>query len=598
MGSMNTKKTSVTRSLWNTATVATALVLSTTGVVGQSSGLTAPDPKVTYDGEFYHGATGTATPTVRAENPDERGNLYNVNMVVVVGDRDQVQALPNWEHYVNEALYQPMSEADVEAFRQRILKDLQDGGFIFSTVSVYKPSLVQGFLKLRVHVGELGKVTVKGNRFRSAEQILSKMEWTTGQEFDYTSLFNKLYALNTNPGVEITSQLRPRQEDGGRRVIDAEFTVKERFPISAAITLSNDGAREISEWRTRVSAQWFNPLKLDDTIGIDWTTAPEDVDELNAVNITYVLPVGEKSQVSLFAGVSQSDLENVLPQLDLVGKGYFFGFGIHRNMWDNEKSRLDATFGWMFLNSENRVVLADDPQERYAIDMSMPRFTLSWASKGWDSFGGRNFITNTLMFNYEGNLGSSKEADFRLINDNASGSFFIDRIQLARFQKFLGNPDDTGSWTIFTRFDAQIATGSLPSSMQKTLGGADNVRGYFESTVAGDMGFDFTIELRTPLISNFIKGIQKSEDFLRDNPNYWGVHRLQGLIFFDTGTVAYRRPLDGHSKHSSISSIGVGLRLTLSKYAQFKLDYGYGIQSTPQDKPDDGRVHFSGQFQF
>src|SRR5690606_9445110 len=104
-----------------------------------------------------------------------------------------------------------------------------------------------------------------------------------------------------------------------------------------------------------------------------------------------------------------------------------------------------------------------------------------------------------------------------------------DRLQLARFQKFLGNPDETGSWTIFTRFDAQIATSTLPNSMHKTLGGADNVRGYFDNTAAGAMDIDCTIELRTPLISNFIKGIQKSEDCLRDNLGYWFVVRLRVL---------------------------------------------------------------------
>lgn len=590
----------------------------------------ADDLPVTYEGEFVTQSKGADLPSARAEMAEEAGNLYNINSVVVVGDRQPVLDLPNWEHFENEALYEPMSEADIEAFRQRILKDLQDRGYVFATVSVYKPSLVQGFLKIRVHLGQLGKVTVKGNKYRTAEQLLKGVNWNTGQSFDYSTLFNRLYAINTNPGVQITSQLKPRQEEGGRRIIDAEFTVKERFPVTGALTISNDGFAESGEWRGRLSAQWFNPLRMDDTLGIEWATSLESVEEVNAINMSYILPLGEKTKVSAFGGYSQSDLSNVLPLLDLVGKGYFMGAGLHFNLYESDKSSLDVSAGWLFLNSENKIVAGGDPLTedsaadnaaavgsnppnepavvRYKTDLSMPRISITWSSKDYDAWGGRNFISNTLMFNVAGFLGASGQQSFQDYNPQSDGTFIIDRFQFARFQKLWGKQDETGSFSLFTRFDAQIASKSLPSSLYKSIGGADSIRGYHENTEGADMGYEFSLELRTPLIANFIRGMQKSEEFLKENPEYWGLHRLQALVFIETGTVAYvNDPSDGKSSggslfgqsaHVTLSSVGAGLRMTMTKYAQLKIDYGYPLQTDPKDVPMHGRVHFSGQIQF
>ena len=154
------------------------------------------------------------------------GKLFDINAVVVTGDRIPVYSLENWNGYENDALYAPMSEADIESFRQRLLKDLQDERFLFATVSVYRPSLKLGFLKLRVHVGDKGEVTVTGNQWYSAEQILESVDWETGGQFNYRSLYEDLFTLNTRPRMKVQTELKPRVDADGRRVVDVEFDVQ------------------------------------------------------------------------------------------------------------------------------------------------------------------------------------------------------------------------------------------------------------------------------------------------------------------------------------------------------------------------------------
>ena len=587
--------------LFRSGLLALSAILGSTLSAQQADG---PPLPVTFEGAYFKQAPAQGAPSVRAEDPEDRGNLYNINMVVVVGDRTEVTSLPNWDHYENEALYQPMSEADIEVFRQRVLKDLQDRGFIFATVSVYKPSLVQGFLKLRVHVGELGQVTVRGNRHRTAEQILRQLDWNTGSEFNYNTLFQNLYGMNTNPGFQVQSQLRPRQENGGRRVIDAEFTVKEGRPFTIGLTVSNDGSLESNEWRTRASFQLYNPLKLDDTIGVEWMTSPANIDEVNAVTGSYVLNINDNYRLTFYGGFSKTDLSDVLPHLDLVGKGYFVGAGLHRNLWQNSRRSIDASVGWLFLNTRNRTTLGDpllglQQYDDRVIDLSMPRATVSWTDKVYDSMRGRNFFSYSIMLNFEGALGASNSADYGTqVGYYNNGNYIVHRFQAARFQKLLGEPEDIGSFSLFTRFDAQVSTSNLPTSLRKTVGGASSVRGYFENEAAGDSGYEFSLEFRTPLIANFIKGLQKDEEFLKENPQWWGVHRLQAVAFFDMGTAAVaHRELVGQEKSVTIFSVGAGLRMMMTRYAQFKLDYGYPLKNTT-DSPSNGRVHFSGQMQF
>ena len=105
------------------------------------------------------------------------------------------------------------------------------------------------------------------------------------------------------------------------------------------------------------------------------------------------------------------------------------------------------------------------------------------------------------------------------------------------------------------------------------------MRGYEESEVGGDNSVVGTLELRTPLIENFIPGLSKEQQYLDDNPEYWGRHRLQFIAFTDFGYVSNKNSL-------------------LTKYSQMSLDYGYPFIEASEDTPSAGRFHVSLQLQF
>lgn len=134
--------------------------------------------------------------------------------------------------------------------------------------------------------------------------------------------------------------------------------------------------------------------------------------------------------------------------------------------------------------------------------------------------------------------------------------------------------------------------------MRKGIGGSDSVRGFDEREVIGDYGFNTSVELRTPLLDNFIPGLKRDPDFLRENPDYWSNHRVQFVFFGDYGWVANNEVRPGENENGeSLASAGAGVRLGLTKYSQLRLDYGIPLDES-READGSGSGHLSLQVQF
>ena len=538
----------------------------------------------------------------RAEEPSE--TLYDINIVVVTGDRDPVLALENWSSYENDAIYEPMSQADIKAFSQRILKDLQDEGYLFATVDVYQPSLQLGFLKLRVHVGDKGEVRVSGNKNYKAEQILDKLNWKTGGKLNYSELYEDLYSVNINSHLNVEPELKARVDENGKRVVDIDLKVEEKFPLHLAWKLTNDGIRESSDWRSRLTAQWYNFTKADDLLTIQWTTDPARVHQVNAGAVSYYRPINKKWATIFYGGGSSSDFEDVIPQLDVVSSGWFFGVNMQRKLKETDESEWKATFGWLFQHSEREQIIKSGlnaNQQNFAqvnLDVSTPRAQLSYASKVKDKFGGRNFSSLTASFVESGLLGNSADLASSQRNPGSVTSAIITNFQFARLQDLFGDREGKQKWQLFALFDGQYASGPIPSVFYKRIGGMNTVRGYVESVAFGDWGYHSQVELRTPIFSNFFPGMTRTEQELKDLPEDKEVNRLQFLVFYDSGYTDYRDPLatSGQIDNIFLHSVGLGARLGLTKYSQMSFDYGLNL-NTSNASDSDGAIHFSFQLQ-
>lgn len=548
---------------------------------------------ITYSGPYPGGAE--EDPTARAD--EQRGRLYDINAVVITGDRVPVYSLGNWENYENNALYAPMSDADIESFRQQILKELQDAGYLFSSVAVYRPSLKLGFLKLRIHVGEKGEVVVAGNRWYTAEQILDSVSWETGSNFNYRNLYDDLFNLNVKPAMRVQTELKPRIDADGKRIVDVEFQVEDRFPLHLAWNLINTGSKETSDWRSRFSAQFTNLIKTDALVTFEWLTDPFTKGDVDAWSGSYFFPLSDTWAMTTYGGYSRTDLNNVLPELDIAGKGWYGGVTLRRKLRETAEYKVELSLGWLYQETRNTNDLADATViGSRRVNLSMPRISVNYQAKDYDRFGGRSFLTNTLMFNFAGQFGATDDPTATAQNPGATTDLVIDRLQFARFQRIFKKHPRLSRHSLFMRVDAQLTNDVLPSSLYKSIGGGGTVRGYSEREAVGDYGVNATLEWRTPLLENFIPGMVRAPEYLKENPEDWLMHRLQLAFFYDIGWVAFHHPVEGLPDDQTLHSMGAGVRLGFTKYTQMRFDWG-----KPLDKTEDtqsGRFHISLQLQY
>ncbi|NOY80189.1 MAG: BamA/TamA family outer membrane protein [Kiritimatiellaeota bacterium] len=535
------------------------------------------------------------TPSAKPGNVAKGEKTVQFDVAMLSGDKDIVEKLKVWKDWSDYLPFNPVTIREINEFHGKLVKALQEEGYVFAKVTFPTRIWAMGIFLAKVDCGPLGTIIVKGNRHYSAKQIIRALQRREGDRFNYARVHGDLFDLNTKPDITVNTKLKPVIQDG-RRVINAELDVKDNLPIHAAFEASNTGTKQTNDWRFRTTLQHLNLTKHDDVLSLDWLTSP-DWNDINAYSGSYFLPVNDRYSLNIYGGYSKSNITDVMPQLDVRGKGTFFGGQITRTFWDTPTARWQASAGWIFQHTETHHDVPGLTLSQRRVDVSMPSLTLGYASRTFDGLGGRNFFSNSIMANFAGTFGSSEADVFNAQGaGNAGGNFVIDRFQIARLQHFFRGEEAPGKWSLFLKLEGQLASDTLIPELRKSVGGLNSVRGYIEDDMSGDQAVVATLELRTPLFHNFIPGLKKSAKYLAENPDAWQRHRFQFLLFTDFGYVDMKNPLPGEQDTDTLLGVGAGLRLGLTKYSQMSLDIGYPLEKT--EESDNPRAHLSLQLQF
>ncbi len=519
------------------------------------------------------------------------------DVALLAGDKEVVQNLKIWKDWEYKVAFAPISNAEIKQFYEDLTRTLREEGYVFAKVTFPTRIWSTGIFLAKVDLGPLGEITVAGNRFHSTSQIVKAMgDSQVDGRFNYNRFYQDLFDMNANPDIMVNTTLKPTVRDG-RRYIDAELVVEDNWPIHGSVEFANTGTKASGDYRLRSTLQHSNLTKHGDTLTFDWLTEPCSSD-INAYSASYHLPFSRKWSFNIFGGYSESYLDEVLPELSVRGEGWFGGAQFTRVIHENDDHRIQLSLGWMYQNISQDDQLQNFDLGKRRTEVSMPMLTLGYASRRFDRFNGRNFFSNTMLYNSAGHFGASESDEFV----RGDGTFFINRFQLARFQRLFSGPETPGKWSLFVKLEGQIANDPLDPSMKKSIGGANSVRGYVEHELSGDDAVVASLELRTPLLQNFIPGLTKDEEYLSLNPDAWQRHRLQFLVFCDYGWVKQEgsemdNAGDGRKTQETMLSVGAGLRLGLTKYSQMRFDWGFPLEQTEEQRQG-GRAHFAVQLQF
>ena len=134
--------------------------------------------------------------------------------------------------------------------------------------------------------------------------------------------------------------------------------------------------------------------------------------------------------------------------------------------------------------------------------------------------------------------------------------------------------------SLLALFSGQLASTSLISNEQLSIGGYGSVRGYPQQILYGDQGFYFNMELHSPSYSIFglTKSLGDSEwGGLPKIVRKLGKDQLMFLAFWDYGLVNSIHPLSGDPATYDITALGIGVRYGLGSNYSLRCDLGFPL---------------------
>ena len=476
----------------------------------------------------------------------------------------------------------------------------------YGTVSAYVPEqeLASGVVRLQVAEGIIGKVTVTGNNYFSADNVRNALpQLREGNVPNLSLISDNVQFANENPAKKTEVILGVSEEEGK---VDAKVAVSEENPRRVYVTIDNTGEkRTTGQYRAGLSYRDANLFGHDETLTLGYITAPDAPGGVKAEVYTVGLRIpfyalgdsldliAAKSTVNIPASV-------IAPggTLALNGKGTVFAA-----RWNHLFPRAGEY--------TSRVVLGLDWK-----DLENP-------CKGLVNAGCIGLLETPISATYLGQWQKPNvAADFNagvaynlLLRERQSGwrynyaanarstqkNFLIFRVGGSYLQSLRGD------WQVRGALDAQYSDNPLPTTEQLGLTGAQAVRGFSERVLTSDNGFIANIEGYTPDLAPRLGSMLHTTV-----PG-----SLRALAFYDTG-LGWSHPVDGttwfdpHSnliipvgtkainERTTIESIGLGLRYGLRKDISARFDWARILQSSPANRltpnvavDEQWRVHFA-----
>ena len=513
-------------------------------------------------------------------------------------------------HKLHSRITQALSDnASVGDALRAVNKDLIAEGFYLARLT---PAYDAAAKALTVHVetGVFGNVNIAfensetgTGRWFSKRQIEQRFsDFTSGGAFDYAALYRRLAEINASPDLTLDTHIAVRSAFEGEgddrhvtRYADLNLVVKESIPFHAMLEVNNYATEELGDWQGQLTLQYLNLTHADDVL----TLSPGMTlnGDLKTVAASYLRPhhLWKGGNTTFYGGYSDLDSSDVVPRIDLEGSGYFGGAVESFKLISTDRRTLSISAGLLYRYIEDQFSahLKGQTYNLRKRNVSVLPLTVSLSYADLvsnDPLGGRNFATLSAIYN----IASGGDNDMDQMWYHAEENYTIARLQLARLQPLFGGHEKNPSsqWTLFLRAEAQYAPDPLIPAEKLFLGGYHTVRGYTSKCALGDSGAYGSAEFRTPILLDPVSHLFFSKsDAPRD--------RWQFLVFMDAGYAEMQDPLPGSVDAEAMLSVGVGLRLALTRYAQFRFDYGIPLLDIDMDDGNKtGAFYVSGQLQF
>lgn len=455
---------------------------------------------------------------------------------------------------------------------QRALETLESAyhqlGFNVVQVALPEQELNQGVVHFQVVETRLGKIKIESNQFFDEANIRHSLpHLREGETPNIEKTSTSLRMANENPSKKTSLHLQNSDKDGE---IDAVLKISDEKPWKIFGSLDNTGTDSTGNSRLTMLYQHANVANLDHIMSLQYTTSPEKPAQVSIYGFGYHIPLyAQGDSVDFFASHSDVDAGSVaagLVNLQVSGRGSTLGSRYNQNLQriGNYESKL--IYGLDYKAYQNDV---QTQGVQLGNDVTVHPVSVSYVGM-WSLATSETGFSLTAMQNVPGGE-QGNEADFNQVRSGASPTYRLLRYA-ANYSRALPN-----NWQMRLGVSGQYTRDNLVPGEQFGVGGASSVRGFTEREIADDKGYQTTAEIYTP---NLCSNMQKVAT------------QCQLLGFYDTARTFRNNPLLGEPTHTSIGSVGFGLRLTMSKSLILQIDYGRVVDAGGTRNKGSDRLHF------
>lgn len=555
-------------------------------------------------------APGTAfpAPAVSSDGGQSVGEIWDIQAIAVKGDQAFAEKTGAKDILAADLVGgQPKSSLVIQEALRKVFRKFIEKKYYLARVTLPRNPYDEKSktLTVLVEAGLFGDVNIKfGNdrdqgRWFSREQIAKKLkELKRGETFDYQKLYDALSEINAHPDLTLDTKLTVRKpiegEGDERRVVryaDMDFTVKESFPLHAVLDINNYGTDSVNNWQAALTLQYLNLTKADDVLTFSPSMSLDS--SLRSLAGSYVRPHDQwkGGATTLYGGWSDLDCNDIVPNIDLIGTGWFVGLVRSYTLVEDEDRLISLSAGIVYRYIEDQFSAFSTKLQQRDITVMPLSVALSYSARKADALRGRNFATIQAVYNLEAGGGNSLD-EMRV---NADDNYMIGRLQLARLQPVFGSLDSmerqVHQWIVFLKAEGQYSSTALIPAEELALGGHNTVRGYITKGYLGDNGLYGTAELRTPILLDFCSNLIGRK--ATRNP----LDRIQFVVFTDAGYIETIDPLPGAEESENLLSVGGGIRIAVTKYSQLRLDVGVPVADASGDD-DSSEYYLDWQLQF
>jgi hemolysin activation/secretion protein len=496
-------------------------------------------------------------------------NVFDINEFRVLGNRVLAPVV------IERAVYPLLGPArtidSVKQAADALEKAYRNAGYGTVYVDIPEQKIDDGIVRLKVTEGRVERVHVHGARYFSDRQILSELPaLQVGQAPRLPDLQSELTALNARTEDRaVTPVLKAGTEPG---TVDVNLAVADKLPLHGSLETDDRHTADTTPNRVTASLSYDNLWQRQDTIGVQYQTAPAKPSDARVLSGSYLGHVGSDGALVALSYIHTSSDVLALGTLGVLGSGSIYGAHLVEPLWTTAQSVQSLDVGIDFKNVSTEV-LPDATSGSGSGAVTAPVKYLNWSavySSSWRRTGQAYSLTAGVGLGVRGVVNYSQE--FENARYAATPDYLYLRLGASASETL------PGGFAMLERVSSQWADGPLVNNEQFSLGGVSTVRGYLEAEALGDSGGAGTLELHTPPLGS------RGGSFLQP---------LYGFVFVDAGVATILNPLPAQRENVALWSDGLGFRLENPQGFTGSLDYAVARRDGVRTRKGDSRLEFS-----